>query len=250
MMRTANPALNEKTFGSFGDYNTRESSDLMTLQGTVTKTGFLLLILVAAGAFTWKMTGQAQNPGQVVPWLIGGVVGGLIFGLITAFKPSASPYTAPIYAACQGLFLGAISAMFEQFYPGIVIQAVGLTFGTLAALLMAYTSGLIKATENFKLGVTAATGAVMLLYMASFVLGMFGIQIGFIHDSGLFGIGFSVVVIVIAALNLVLDFDFIENGVERGAPKHMEWYGAFGLLVTLIWLYLEILRLLAKLRER
>ena len=170
--------------------------------------------------------------------------------MITAFKPTASPYTAPIYAACQGLFLGAISAMFERSYPGIVVQAVGLTFGTLAALLMAYTSGLIKPTENFKLGVTAATGAVMLLYMASFVLRMFGIQIGFIHDSGLFGIGFSVVVIVIAALNLVLDFDFIETGIKRGAPKYMEWYGAFGLLVTLIWLYLEILRLLAKLRQR
>lgn len=256
MMRTANPALNEKTFSQFDLGYDIDRANTMTLQGTVFKTGFLLLILTAAGAFTWKMAYQAPPPGTtasmapVLPWLLGGAIGGLIFGLITAFKPSASPYTAPIYAACEGLFLGAISALFELKYPGIVVQAVGLTFGTLAALLLAYTSGFIKPTENFKLGVTAATGGIMLLYLASFVLGFFGINIGFIHGSGLFSIGFSAFVVVIAALNLVLDFDFIENGVERGAPKFMEWYGAFGLLVTLVWLYLEILRLLAKLRER
>lgn len=247
-MRTANPALNDKTFGQYAVGYDQERSDAMTLQGTVFKTGFLLLILTAAGAFTWKMT--YQTPEAVYPWLIGGLIGGLVFGLITAFKPSASPYTAPIYAAAEGLFLGAISALFEQMYPGIVVQAVGLTFGTLAALLIAYTSRIIKPSENFKLGVAAATGGIMLLYLASFVLGFFGVQIGFIHGSGPIGIGFSAVVVVIAALNLVLDFDFIENGVERGAPKFMEWYGAFGLLVTLVWLYLEILRLLAKLRER
>ncbi len=252
MMRTANPALNDRTFDQFGaSFDTRERSDLMSLQGTVTKTGFLLIILVAAGAFTWKMTNQAQGMGPVMPWMIGGLIGGLIFGLITAFKPSVSPYTAPIYAAAEGLFLGAISAMFEQHYPGIVVQAVGLTFGTLAALLIAYTSGLIKPTENFKLGIMAATGGIMMLYLVSMVMNMFGgAGIGFIHSSGPIGIGFSVIVVIIAALNLVLDFDFIETGVERGAPKYMEWYGAFGLLVTLVWLYLEILRLLAKLRDR
>ncbi len=249
MMRTANPALNDKTFGSFGVDNAYEGSNAMTLQGTVIKTGFLLAVLVMAGAFTWSQT--YQNQAGAYPWLIGGLIGGLIFGLITAFKPTAAPYTAPIYAACEGLFLGAISALFEQMYTGIVVQAVGLTFGTLAALLIAYTSGLIKPTENFKLGITAATGAIFLVYMVSFVMNMFGSTgIGFIHDSGPIGIGFSVVVVIIAALNLVLDFDFIETGVERGAPKYMEWYGAFGLLVTLVWLYLEILRLLAKLRER
>lgn len=248
MMRTANPALNDKTFGDFGGYQTQERSDLMSLQGTVFKTGYLLVVLVAAGAFTWAKT--YQDPGGAYPWLIGGVIGGLIFGLITAFKPTAAPYTAPIYAAAEGLFLGAISALFEKAYPGIVVQAVGLTFGTLGALLVAYTSGLIKPTENFKLGIVAATGGIMLLYLASFVLGFFGIEIGFIHSSGPIGIGFSVVVVIIAALNLVLDFDFIENGVERGAPKHMEWYAAFGLLVTLVWLYIEILRLLAKLKDR
>jgi uncharacterized YccA/Bax inhibitor family protein len=249
MMRTANPALNDKTFSQFGAGFAHEASDVMTLQGTVFKTGFLLAILTAAGAITWKMT--YQNPAGAYPWLIGGLIGGLIFGLITAFKPTASPYTAPVYAACEGLFLGAISALFEQMYPGIVVQAVGLTFGTLAALLIAYTSRLIKPTENFKLGIAAATGAIFLVYMVSMVMNMFGSTgIGFIHDSGPIGIGFSVVVVVIAALNLVLDFDFIETGVERGAPKYMEWYGAFGLLVTLVWLYLEILRLLAKLRQR
>ena len=258
MMRTANPALNDKTFGQYAVGYDQTRSDAMTLQGTVTKTGFLLLILAAAGAFTWKMAYQAPTPGAqqaldlapVMPWVLGGLIGGLIFGLITAFKPSAAPYTAPIYAACEGLFLGAISALFEQAYPGIVVQAVGLTFGTLGALLIAYTSRLIKPSENFKLGVAAATGGIMLLYLASFVLRFFGVEIGFIHSSGPIGIGFSAVVVVIAALNLVLDFDFIENGVERGAPKFMEWYGAFGLLVTLVWLYLEILRLLAKLRDR
>ena len=251
MMRTANPALNEKTFGDFGGYQTQERSDLMSLQGTVFKTGFLLVILVAAGAFTWAKTSQAQSMGPVMPWMFGGLIGGLVFALITIFKPTASPYTAPIYAACEGLFLGAISAMFEMKYPGIVVQAVGLTFGTLGALLAAYTSGLIKPTENFKLGIVAATGGIMLLYVVSMVMNMFGgAGIGFIHSSGPFGIAFSAFVVIIAALNLVLDFDFIENGVERGAPKHMEWYAAFGLLVTLVWLYIEILRLLSKLRER
>jgi uncharacterized YccA/Bax inhibitor family protein len=150
----------------------------------------------------------------------------------------------------EGLFLGGISSIFEAQFPGIVIQAVGLTLGTLVGLLFAYKSGLIKVTENFKLGVAAATGGIFLIYMASFVLGFFGVGIPFIHESGLIGIGFSLVVVVIAALNLVLDFDFIERGAEAGAPKYMEWYGAFGLMVTLIWLYLEMLRLLAKLRSR
>ena len=159
-------------------------------------------------------------------------------------------FRSPAYALFQGLALGGISAIFEAQFPGIVIQAVGLTFGTLGCLLLAYRSGLIRATENFKLGVTAATGAIFVLYMISFVMGFFGSSIPFIHESGLLGIGFSLFVVVIAALNLVLDFDFIENAAEQGAPKFLEWYGAFGLIVTLVWLYLEILRLLAKLRGR
>jgi uncharacterized YccA/Bax inhibitor family protein len=169
--------------------------------------------------------------------------------MVTIFKKEWSPVLAPAYALVEGLFLGALSAFFEARFPGIVIQAVMLTFGTLFALLFAYRSGLIKATENFKLGVAAATGGIFLIYVASFLLGLFGIKVPYIHESGIIGIGFSLFVVVIAALNLVLDFDFIESGVEAGAPKYMEWFGAFGLMVTLVWLYVEFLRLLAKLRD-
>jgi len=247
MMRSGNPALSAATFQNLGPA-TAVRGEAMTLQGTVNKTGISLLLCVISASWTWNM--YVTNPGVVMPFLLGGAIGGFIVAMITVFKKTWSPVTTPIYALLEGLFLGAISAMFEQMYPGIVIQAVGLTFGTLFALLFAYKSGLIKATENFKLGVVAATGAVGLIYMVSIVLGFFGTGIPYIHESGTVGILFSLVVVVIAALNLVLDFDFIETGVERGAPKYMEWYGAFGLLVTLIWLYLEMLRLLAKLNSR
>jgi len=180
------------------------------------------------------------------------MLGGLIVAMITIFKKPWAPFTAPLYALLEGLFLGAFSVYVQSMFPDvpIVLQAVALTFGTFFALLLAYTSGLIKATENFKLGVVAATGGIFVAYMLSFVLGFFGVEVPLIHSSGLMGIGFSVFVIIIAALNLVLDFDFIENGAERGAPKYMEWYGAFGLLVTLVWLYIEFLRLLMKLNSR
>ena len=170
--------------------------------------------------------------------------------MVTSFKPAWSPYTAPAYALFEGVFLGAISGFFDSMYPGVAIQAVLLTCGTFICLLLAYRSGLIKATENFKLGIVAATGAIGLIYLASFILGMFHIQIPLIHDNGIVGIGFSLVVVVIAALNLVLDFDFIEQGEAKGAPKYMEWYASFGLLVTLVWLYIEILKLLVKLSSR
>jgi uncharacterized YccA/Bax inhibitor family protein len=185
-----------------------------------------------------------------MPWLMGGLIGGLIVAMITIFKAEWSPITSPIYAILEGLAIGGISAMAEARFPGIVLQAVGLTFGTLFCLLFAYTSGMIKATENFKLGVVAATGGIFVVYMFTWILGFFGVQIPFIHGSGLVGIGFSLFVVIIAALNLVLDFDFIESGVKNGAPKYMEWYGAFGLMVTLIWLYIEILRLLTKIQSR
>ena len=247
-MRSGNPALNDKTFLDVGR-GTIVSGEAMTLSGTVNKTGLLLLILVACGAFTWSLF-TPENPGAVVPWAIGGAIGGLVLALVTCFKAEWSPVTAPMYAAAEGLFVGAVSAIFEASYPGIVVQAVTLTLGILASLLMAYKSGLIKATENFKLGVVAATGGIFLVYLANMVLRLFGMDgFGFIHESGVFGIGFSLFVVVIASLNLVLDFDFIESGVDAGAPKYMEWYGAFGLTVTLVWLYLEILRLLAKLRD-
>ena len=182
--------------------------------------------------------------------MIFGLVGGLIAAMVTIFKPTVANISAPIYALLQGLAIGGISAMFESSYEGIVIQAVTLTFGTLAALLLAYKSGLIKPTENFRLMLFAATGGIFVLYMLNFVMSFFGASIGFIHSNGIMGIGFSLVVVAIAALNLVLDFDFIEQAAEQGAPKYLEAYGAFSLMVTLVWLYLEILRLLAKLNSR
>ena len=222
-------------------------TDAMTLGGTVNKTALSLFILLITASYIWNR-GPA-DPALPV-WILGGVIGGLIVAIATVFKKTWSPVTTPLYAALEGLALGGISVIFESRYPGIVSQAVFLTFGTLGALLLAYRSGLVKATENFKLGVVAATGGIALLYLISFVLGFFGVSVPLIHSSGTWGILFSLFVVVIAALNLVLDFDFIETGVERGAPKYMEWYGAFGLLVTLVWLYLEILRLLAKMQSR
>jgi uncharacterized YccA/Bax inhibitor family protein len=179
-----------------------------------------------------------------------GAVGGLITGLVVSFKRTWAPAGAPLYAALEGLFLGSVSSIFEMRFPGIVFNAVFLTFGTLISLLLAYRTGLIKATENFKLGVAAATGGIFLMYLASMVLGLFGVGVPFIHSGGVVGIAVSVFVVVVAALNLVLDFDFIEQGAQNGVPKYMEWYAAFGLLVTLVWLYLEILRLLSKLQRR
>jgi uncharacterized YccA/Bax inhibitor family protein len=244
-MRSGNPALSKQSFERFDVF---DQSNVMTLNGTVIKTGVLLALVLGGAAVTWSAVGQQNvNAG---PIMTGGLIAGLIFGMITCFKPNWSPFTAPVYAIAEGLFLGGISALVNARYPGIAFQAVGLTFGTLASLLFAYSTGLIRATENFKLGVVAATGGICLVYFASIVMGFFGITIPYIHGAGPIGIAFSVFVVVIAALNLVLDFDFIEHGAERGAPKYMEWYGAFGLMVTLIWLYIEILRLLAKLRGR
>jgi uncharacterized YccA/Bax inhibitor family protein len=248
-MRSSNPALSSKTFDQFGPFSAA-SSEAMTVDGTVNKTGLLLLIVMASAFFVWRMYFTSQNPAIVSPWMLGGAIGGLIVAIVTAFKKTWSPITAPLYAALEGLFLGGVSAFYEARFHGIVIQAVVLTFGTAFALLMAYKSRIIQATQNFKLGVAAATGGIFILYLASFILSFFGINIGFIHSNGLFGIIFSLAVVTIAALNLVLDFDFIEQGAAHGAPKFMEWYGAFGLMVTLVWLYLEMLRLLGKARSR
>ncbi|MDP8234088.1 MAG: Bax inhibitor-1/YccA family protein [Candidatus Saelkia tenebricola] len=247
MMRTANPALNSKTFTHIGAF---ADSKVMTLQGTVNKTFILLFLTVFSASFVWNKFFAFGNPAVVMPWMWGGMFGGFIVAIITVFKKEWAPMTAPIYALLEGLFLGAISAIFEARFPGIVMQAVVLTFGTLFCLLFAYKSGLIKPTENFKLGVVAATGAIALFYFVSIIMGFFGVNFSIMHSSSPLSIGFSVVVVIIAALNLVLDFDFIERGSESGAPKFMEWYAAFGLLVTLIWLYIEILRLLSKLYGR
>lgn len=243
-MRSGNPALHGDTFARAP---AMPGVETMTIAGTVNKTGLSLFILLITASYIWNR--GAADPALPV-WILGSVIGGFIVAIATVFKKTWAPITTPLYAALEGIALGGISVIFESQYPGIVSQAVFLTFGTLGALLVAYRSGLIKATENFKLGVVAATGGIALLYMLSFVLSFFGVSVPLIHSSGTWGILFSLFVVVIAALNLVLDFDFIETGAERGAPKYMEWYGAFGLLVTLVWLYLEILRLLAKLQNR
>lgn len=245
-MRTSNPTLNDKVFDRAG-YGT---GNAMTINGTVNKVGILLLLLLVPAAWMWNQVSTAWEPSQALGPAMLGAVGGLVMALVTMFKKTWAPVTAPLYALCQGLFLGGISAAYNIQFKGLPMQAVALTFGTLAVLLVAYRTGLIKATENFKLGIVAATGGIAMLYLVGFVMSFFGARIPFIHESGVVGIGFSLFVVVIAALNLVLDFDFIERGAEMGAPRYMEWYAAFGLLVTLVWLYLEILRLLAKLQSR
>ncbi len=246
LMRTSNPALGRDAFrtgvAGFGD--------TMTVAGTVNKTGILLLCVVATAAWTWNRLMAAPSPETVGPAILIGGIGGLVLAVVTIFKKEWSPVTAPIYALLEGLVLGGVSGMFELRYPGIAIQAVSLTFGTLVVLLLAYRSGVIRVTEKFRLGVVAATGGIFVFYLASFVLGFFGIHFSMIQGSGMLGIGFSVFVVIVAALNLVLDFDLIESGAREGAPKYMEWYGAFALMITLIWLYFEILRLLSKMRER
>ncbi len=251
-MRTSNPALNDRVFEPQA-YGATDAA-VMTLNGTVVKTAILIGILLTTAAYSWSQTwagiGATAVSSTWVYYVLFGSLAGFVVALVTIFAPKVSPVTAPVYAALEGLVLGAISAVFEGTYRGIVIQAVGLTVSVLVILLVAYASRLIQASENFKLGIVSATGAICLVYLTTMVLSWFGVRVPYIHESGWIGIGFSLFVVVIAALNLVLDFDFIEQGTERGAPKYMEWYGGFGLLVTLIWLYLEVLRLLAKLRDR
>jgi len=238
-LRSGNPVLSKKTFT-----NSISSYDQMTIEGTVNKTGISLLLLVGTGYFTFDVISPAL--------LIGAGIGGFILAIVTIFKKEWAPITVPLYAILEGTLLGGISYMYNSSYNGIVTNAILLTLGVLVSLLIAYRSGYIKATENFKLGIFAATGGIAIVYFINFIMGFFGSGLGVmsINNASPLSIGFSVVVVIIASLNLVLDFDFIEEGAEKGAPKYMEWYGAFGLLVTLIWLYLEILRLLAKLNSR
>ena len=244
--RSGNPALGKQTFKTLK----RDSSgplvrdDVMTIKGTVDKTAISLLLMLCAGYFTF-------NEGSLGYIAIGGI-GGFIVALVTIFKKEWAPITVPLYAMLEGLMLGGVSYMYGQMYEGIVFNAIMLTISILICLLFAYRSGIIQATENFKLGVFAATGGIFLVYLISFIASFFGAGFSFLDptNSSMFSIGVSLFIVVIASLNLVLDFDFIEEGAEKGAPKYMEWYGAFGLLVTLVWLYLEILRLLAKLNSR
>jgi uncharacterized YccA/Bax inhibitor family protein len=255
LMKTSNPALGENTFrgGSGGGYGfgAIDASARMTIGGTVNKTGLLLICAFATAAWTWYRFMETRDITQVAPMLTIGAIGGFIVAIVTVFKKEWSPVTAPIYALLEGLVLGGISAMFDLRYPGIAIQAVALTFGTLMALLLAYSSRLIKVTQKFQMGVIAATGGIVLFYFLQMILGFFHVPfLSSVNGSGPLGIVFSVIVVAVAALNLVLDFNFIEQGVNFGAPKYMEWYGAFGIMVTLVWLYLEILRLLSKTRSR
>lgn len=243
---TGNPALNQNTFT---DVQSARTGGVMTIQGTVNKTAILLALVVAAAAYTWRLyyTGDAE---QLMPFTIGGAIGGFIVGMVTCFKKDWSPVTAPIYAVCEGLFIGGISAILDQRYPGIALEAVMLTFGTLAGLLGAFKMGIITASPAFKRGVIAATFGIALVYLVTFVLGLCHVPVSFMYDSSPLSIGISIFVVIIAALNLVIDFDFIQQGASVGAPKFLEWYAAFGLLVTLVWLYIEILRLLSKLNRR
>jgi uncharacterized YccA/Bax inhibitor family protein len=243
--RTSNPALNSKTFG----VPRALAGEAMTLQGTVNKTGLLLVCVIATAAWTWGLA-RSESPQAALPWMMGGMIGGLIVAMVTIFKKEWSPITAPIYALLEGLALGGISSFFDLKYHGIAVEAVALTFGTLAVMLGAYSTGLIRATRKFTIGVIAATGGIFLVYMVDMVMGFFGRHVPLISETSPLGIAVSVFIVVVAALNLILDFALIENGVQSGAAKYMEWYGAFGIMVTLIWLYLEILRLMSKIRER
>lgn len=253
-LRSGNPILRQGAFSQDrtfpGSAGSQSSAGIMTVQGTVNRALFLLLLVVAGGFTIWNRAAVDPTNVVVTAGMWGGLLGGLVMGLITAFKPTAAPITAPIYALLQGVFLGAISSLYNQVYEGIVVQAVVLTFATCLGMLGLYRAGVLRATPAFRRGVFAATAAIGLVYLTSIVLRLFGIPMPFLHDAGPIGIGISLVIVTVAALNLVLDFDLIEQGAAQGAPKHMEWYGAFALMVTLIWLYLEILRLLSKLQRR
>lgn len=244
-MQTSNPAFSGDIFSDWAHQERRAS--VMTVQGTALKALVLLALLSATAAWSWTQSDNAQLRPAL---LMGSLIGGLVVFFITLFKKQWSPFTAPLYAGLEGVLLGAISSMFNQQYPGIAIQAVSLTIGTLFVMLFIYATGLIRVTPRLTAAIVAATGAICLVYLVSIVLSMFGRQVPFIHGATPSGIAFSVFVVGLAAFNLLLDFDFIEKGARSEQPKYMEWYAAFGLMVTLIWLYLEILRLLRKLQDR
>jgi uncharacterized YccA/Bax inhibitor family protein len=250
-MRTANPALSPNAFES--EARVTHTHHHMTVSGAAAKSAFLAAVVVGCAAVSWTLVdpkGSYGDPSYRLLFGLGAPILGFLVALVTIFVPRISPFTAPVYAVLEGLFLGAVSAFFNERYHGIVLEAAVLTAGTLGVMATLYATRWIVVTDKLRVGIIAATGAVFLAYLLSFILRLCGVNFPYLHDSGLISIGFSVVVVVIAALNLVLDFDTIEQGARARAPKYMEWYAAFGLLVTLVWLYLEILRLLAKLRGR
>lgn len=250
--KSGNPTLTEKMF----DRSLHIESNMqgtMSVRGTINKFGFLLLMIIAGAAYSWHLFEQAQT-GLMNTLMMVGIFGGLITAIAISFKPNWAPYLAPLYGLLEGLFVGAISAIlnaaFAEKYPGLVMQAVGLTFGVAIAVFLLYNFRVIRATEKFKSVIIAATMGIALFYLLTMVLRLFGVNVSFMYDSSMLSIGISLFVVAIAALNLILDFDMIEQGAERGAPKFMEWFGAFGLMVTLVWLYIEMLKLLSKLGSR
>jgi uncharacterized YccA/Bax inhibitor family protein len=246
-LRSGNPGLNDKTFANQPLVGI--GGERMTVQGAVNKS-FLLLVVLLAGAFwPWSQYLSTGDATIVMPALLIGILGGFVCALIISFKPATAPYLAIPYAALEGVAMGALSATLERRYPGIAIQAVGATFAVFAAMLLAYKTGLIRATERFRAVVVGATMAICLFYLVTMVLGFFHVNTGGLFNGSALGIGISLAIICVAALNLILDFDIMESGAARGAPKYMEWFSAFGLLVTLVWLYMEILRLLANTRR-
>lgn len=226
-----------------------DDSQIMTVRGTAFKALFLFVLVVAAGVLSWSLA-ISGYAGLVRPLMLVSSIAALVVAIVTVVKPQWSAFLAPVYALLQGLVLGAFSLFFEAVYPGIVVQAILLTFGVMFLMLTIYVSGLIKVTPGFRMAVLLATLGIALTYLLTFILNLFGLNVGFIHNSGWVGIVFSLVVVAVASMNLLLDFDFIERASESGAPKYLEWFGAFGLMVTLIWLYMEILRLLSRLRSR
>jgi uncharacterized YccA/Bax inhibitor family protein len=243
--------LNNPAFGSrVLDNLETTAAQPMTVAGTVNKTAMLLALVLIGAAWTWTLA--AQQAPSVLAWMFGGLVGGAILALIQGFNPRTARFLSQPYALCEGLVLGGLSALVAAQFPTVAIvpEAVGLTMGVLLVMLLLYRTGVIRATNKFVIGITAATAAVALVYLVSMVMNLFGYQMPYLHSNGPIGIGISLVIVAIAALNLVLDFAWIEAGVQQGAPRYLEWYGAFGLLVTLVWLYLEILRLLSKLNRK
>ncbi len=253
IFKSGNPTLSENKFRDTVISISNENS--MSIKGTLNKFGFMLLMLMGSAFYSWKEFAESEGTSSnLMPIIWGGAIGGFVIALIISFKRDWSPYLAPLYALLEGLFIGAISAMYNTIYNGIVLQAVGLTFSVGIGMYFLYSFRIIRATEKFRSILFSAMAGIAIFYLATFVLRLFHVDVDqsmpFINGGGMFGIGFSLIIVAVAAMNLILDFDMIEQGAEMGAPKYMEWYGAFGLMVTFVWLYLEILRLLSKLNRR